>query len=84
MILYNCLTEKRERLMNKKEYMESQNDCAKLLGLSLAEYNKSLKKIKCSTFRKSSSEEKRVKKILNQLGLTKKDLKKKTSKFSWV
>ena len=66
--------------MNKKEYIESQNDCAKLLGLSVAEYNKSLKKIKCSTFKKSSSEEKKVKKILNQLGLTEKDLKKRCVK----
>ncbi len=61
--------------MNKERYIESQNDCAKLLGQSITEYNKSLKKVKCSNFEKSSSKEKKVKKILMKLGLTDKDLK---------
>ena len=63
--------------MNNKKFIESQNDCAKLLGQSISEYNKSLKKIKRSKFEKSSSNEKKVKQILNQLGITEKDLKKR-------
>ena len=63
--------------MNKEKYIESQNDCAKLLGQSFSEYNKSLKKIKCSNFEKSASKEKKAKNILSQLGLTEKDLKKR-------
>ena len=38
--------------MNKEKYIESQKDCAKLLGQSFSEYNDSLKKIKCSNFKK--------------------------------
>ena len=64
--------------MNEKKFIESQNDCAKLLGQSFSEYNESLKKIKCSNFEKSPSKEKKVKNILTQLGLTEKDLKKRT------
>ena len=63
--------------MNEKKYIESQNDCAKLLGQSFSEYNNSLKKIKRSNFKKSTTNERKVKKILNQLGLTEKDLKKR-------
>lgn len=63
--------------MNKEKYIESQNDCAKLLGQSFSEYNKSLKNIKCLKFKKSSFKEKKVKNLLNQLGITEKDLKKR-------
>lgn len=63
--------------MNEKKYIESQNDCARLLGQSFSEYNKSLKEIKRSNFEKSYSKEKKVKNILNQLGITEKDLKKR-------
>ena len=64
--------------MNEKKYIESQKDCARLLGQSFSEYNESLKKIKRSNFAKSPSKEKKVKNILTQLGLTEKDLKKRT------
>ena len=67
---------KGEGFMNEKEYIESQNDCAKLLGQSFSEYNKSLEKIKCSYFEKPTSKGDKVKNILTQLGLTEKDLKK--------
>ena len=52
---------KGEEFMNEKEYIESQNACAKLLGQSFSEYNKSLEKIKCSNFEKSPSKEKKLK-----------------------
>ncbi len=63
--------------MNEKKYIESQNDCAKLLGQSFSEYNNSLTKIKRSNFKKSTTNERKAKNILNQLGLTEKDLKKR-------
>ena len=66
--------------MNKEKYIESQSDCAKLLGQSMFEYNRSLKKIKYPKFENSSSNEKKVKKLLSQLGLKEKDLKKSISR----
>lgn len=63
--------------MDKEKFIESQNDCAKILGQSFSEYNKSLKSIKRSSFEKSPSKEKKVMDILTQLGLSKKDLKKR-------
>ncbi len=62
--------------MNKEKYIESQSDCAKLLGQSISEYNESLKSIKCFNFEKTTSNEKKVKNIMNQLGLIEKDLKR--------
>ena len=62
--------------MTTKQYIKSQNDCVKLLGQSFDDYNKSIEKIKYSKFTKSFSKEKQVNKILNELGLIKKDLKK--------
>ena len=62
--------------MDKKEYIESQKDCAKILGQSFSEYNEGLKNIKCSNFKRLHSNEKKAKIILTQLGLTEKDLKK--------
>ena len=47
--------------MNEKKYIESQKDCARLLGQSFSEYNESLKKIKRSNFAKSPSKEKKLK-----------------------
>ena len=62
--------------MNKKQYIESQKDCAKLLEQSFFNYKKSLKNIKCSKFEKELSEEKDSNNILKELGLGEKDLKK--------
>lgn len=63
--------------MNKKEYIKSQKDCASMLGLSLKEYEESLKNIKCSKFSKNASKKNKVDNILSALGLSKKNLKKK-------
>ena len=63
--------------MNKEKFNQSQKDCAKILGISLSEYNKNLKSIKRSKLAKSPYKEKKVMDILTQLGLSKKDLKKR-------
>lgn len=63
--------------MNQKQYIESQKDCAKILGQSFLDYNKSLKNIKCSKFDKKPSKEDKSNDILKELGLCEKDLKKR-------
>lgn len=62
--------------MNKKEFIKSQKECASLLGLSLAEYNKEIKNIKCSKF-KDISKKNQKDDLLKVLGINKQDLKKK-------
>ena len=62
--------------MNKQEYIASQKDCAKLLGISLEEYNKSLKQIKSNQFFETPSEKKQNE-VLKKLGLTEKELNKR-------
>ena len=63
--------------MNMKKFVDSQKDCAKILGQSMSAYNKSLKSIKSSKFKNTPSTEKKATNILNQLGLNDKDLKKR-------
>ncbi len=63
--------------MNAKKFAESQKDCAKMLGQTITEYNKSLKNIKASKFQNTPSREKKTINILNQLGLNDRDLKKR-------
>lgn len=61
--------------MNKKEFIESEKDCASLMGISLSEYEEELKIIKRPKFKKIFSKKNN---ILKQLGITSKDLKKKS------
>lgn len=61
--------------MNKNEYMNSQQDCASLIGETIEEYHKSLKTIKRKNFKENNVEE--DKEILDKLGLLPSDLKKK-------
>lgn len=62
--------------MNKKEYLKSQKDCAKMLGLSLKKYNESLKNIKVVKFDNKKASKKDTLNILYELGLNENDLKK--------
>jgi len=62
--------------MKKQEYIKSQKECASFLGISLSQYNKELKSIKCPKF-KSSSKNNKKNDLLISLGLSSKDLKKK-------
>lgn len=61
--------------MNKREYIKSQQECAYMLGLTYDDYQKDLTHIKRSKFNASKKREK--KELLNKLGLSEKDLKKK-------
>ncbi len=64
--------------MNKKEYLKSQKDCAKMLGLSLKKYNESLQNIKIVKFKNKKENKKDTINLLHELGLSEKDLKKHT------
>lgn len=63
--------------MNTKKFVESQKDCAKMLGQSISVYNESLKKIKSSKFQNTPSNDKKATNILKQLGLNENDLKRR-------
>lgn len=65
-------------MMSEKQFIESQKECAKMLGMSLSEYENYCKNLKVP--KQTLSETKDEKKeydndILNFLGLTPKDLK---------
>lgn len=62
-------------MMNKKQFIESEKDCAAMMGLSLKEYQKSMQKIKVPTAKNKTR--KYDNSILEKLGLTTRDLKKK-------
>lgn len=61
-------------MMNKKEFVDSQKDCADMLGMSLEKYQKSIEKIKVPT---KTKQRKRNfdNSILEKLGLKSSDLK---------
>ena len=61
-------------MMNKKEFVDSQKDCADMLGISLREYQKNIEKIKVPA---KTKKEKRTfdNSILEKLGLKSSDLK---------
>lgn len=61
--------------MNKKEYIKSQKECASMLGITYDDYQKDLIHIKRSKFNTSKKREKTE--LLDKLGLSTKDLKKK-------
>lgn len=61
--------------MNKNEYLDSQQDCASLIGETIEEYQESLKTIKRNIFKENYPKEDQE--ILDKLGLLPSDLKKK-------
>lgn len=68
-------------MMSEEEFIESQKDCARMLGMTLEEYEDSCKNIKIS---KEIINAKNIKskddyKFFKFLGLTSKDLKRKKS-----
>lgn len=70
-------------MMSEKQFIKSQKDCAKMLGMSLSEYDnycKNLKVNKQTLSEKKDEKEKFDNNILNFLGLTTKDLKTKKGK----
>ena len=59
-------------MMSRKQFIESQKDCADMLGMSLVEYQEYCKNVKVpeiKTIKKYDNS------ILSKLGLTSKDLK---------
>ena len=61
-------------MMNKKEFLKSQQECADMLGITLKEYNKDCKNTKISLRRTRRKKYKYDNSILEKLGLTSKDL----------
>ena len=62
-------------MMNKKQFIESEKDCASMMGLSLKEYHKNIHNIKIPTTKKKTKRYDNS--ILERLGLTTRDLKKR-------
>ncbi len=60
-------------MVNKRQFIEEEKDCASMLGLTLQEYRKSMKNIKASVSNNKKREYNNS--ILYRLGLTEKDLK---------
>ena len=66
-------------MLDKKQFIEEEKDCASMLGLTLKEYRKSLKNIKVNNFNKRNETNKKYdNSILKSLGLSEKDLKFRT------
>ncbi len=61
-------------MMNKKEFIDSQKECADMLGMSLKEYQKNIEKIKVPTKTKQTKRN-FDNSILEKLGLKSSDLK---------
>ena len=63
-------------MMNEKKFLESQKECAKMLGMSLSEYQEYCKNLKVPTNKKNKTEkENKTLEILNFFGLSKNKLK---------
>ena len=62
-------------MISKKQFIESQKDCANMLGMSLSEYEEYCKKIKVPKQNIDEEKNEYDNSILEFLGLTPKDLK---------
>ena len=63
-------------MLNRRQFIEEEKDCASMLGLTLEEYRKSLKNIKVHNYNKKNNTNKKYNNsILKSLGLSEKDLK---------
>ena len=70
-------------MMTKKQFLESQKECASMLGMSLSEYQNDCKKVKI-TPRNSKDIPKYDNSILKKLGLNISDLKVRRNKMKAV
>jgi len=59
-------------MMSEKQFIESQKECASMLGMSLSEYQEYCKNLKVPKLQKNAKYDNN---ILKSLGLTPKDLK---------
>lgn len=64
-------------MLNKRQFIEEEKDCASMLGLTLQEYRESLKNIKVSKSARKVKNRKYNSDILYKLGLTENDLKRR-------
>lgn len=62
-------------MLNERQFIEEEKDCAAMLGLTLEEYRNSLKNIKVHNVEKERKQKKYDNSILQALGLSEKDLK---------
>ena len=63
-------------MLNRRQFIEEEKDCASMLGLTLEEYRKSLKNIKVHNYNKKNNTNKKYNNsILKSFGLSEKDLK---------
>ena len=62
-------------MMSEKQFIESQKDCASMLGMSLSKYEEYCKKIKVPKQKLSEEKIEYDNSILEFLGLTPEDLK---------
>lgn len=63
-------------MMSKKQFIESQKECASMLGVTVDQYENSLKNIKVPKFEKKDKK-KNDDSMLSRFGLSAGDLKKK-------
>ena len=78
-------------MMSEKQFIESQKDCANMLGMSLSEYEEYCKKIKVPKQNIDEEKNEYDNSILEFLGLTPEDLKfrknnelmQKLEKYGW-
>ena len=65
-------------MLDKRQFLKEEKDCASMLGLTLEEYRKSLKKIKSNKqLEKDMKNRKYDNSILKVLGLSDQDLKRR-------
>lgn len=64
-------------MMSEKQFIESQKECANMLGMSLSEYEEYCEDLKVPKKIMNNEKTKYDNSILNVLGLTPKDLKTK-------
>lgn len=62
-------------MLNKREFLKEEKECANMLGMNLEEYRKSIKSAKASNKNSKNKNYKYDNSILKKLGLSKSNLK---------
>ena len=62
-------------MLNKRQFIEEEKDCAAMLGLTLKKYRESLKETKVCVSNRKETKREYDNSILYKLGLTENDLK---------
>lgn len=64
-------------MLNKKQFIEEEKDCASMLGLTLEEYRQDLARTKVNNIEEKTKKKRYDNTILYKLGLSQSDLKKR-------